>query len=43
MWGLTERGLELPAEVGGGEMRCARERGHLERLAVAGVDQVLRP
>ena len=39
---LAERLAELPAEVRGGEVRGARERGHVERLAVAGVDQILR-
>ena len=39
---LAERPLELAAEMGGGDVRRARERGHVERLAVAGIDQVLR-
>jgi hypothetical protein len=40
---LAERAAELTAEVGGRQMGDAGEGGHVERLAVAGVDQVLRP
>ena len=38
---LAERPAELAAEVGRREVRGPRERGHVERLAVARVDQVL--
>jgi deazaflavin-dependent oxidoreductase (nitroreductase family) len=40
---LTEGPTELPTEVGGREPRRARERRHIERLAVAGVDEILGP
>ena len=39
---LAEGAAELAAEVRGGEVRGAGERGHVERLAVARVDRVLR-
>ena len=39
---LAERLAELAAEVRGGEMRGTRERGYVQRLAVARVDQVFR-
>ena len=43
MRGLAEGTAELAAEVRGREVRGAGERPHVERLAVAGVDEVLRP
>src|SRR5712692_7267616 len=39
---LAEGPAELAAEVRGREVRGTGERGNVERLAVAGVDQVLR-
>jgi hypothetical protein len=39
---LAEGPAELTAEVGRREMGDARERRHVERLAVAGVDEILR-
>ena len=39
---LTECPAELAAEVGGREVRRRGERGDVERLAVARVDQVFR-
>jgi RimJ/RimL family protein N-acetyltransferase len=39
---LAERSTKLAAEVRGGEVRGPGERVHVERLAVAGVDQILR-
>src|SRR5260370_4344320 len=42
MRGLAERAAELTAEMRLREMRRLRERGDVERVAVAGVDQVLR-
>jgi hypothetical protein len=41
--GLAERPAELAAEVRRREVRGAGERGHVERLAVSGVDEILRP
>ena len=38
---LAERPPELSAEVCGREASCARECRHIERLSIAGVDQVL--
>ena len=38
---LAEGAAELAAEVRGGEMRGARERGDVERLPVAGIDEIL--
>jgi hypothetical protein len=40
---LAERAAELVAEVRGRELGGAGERLHLQELAVAGVDEVLRP
>jgi len=42
MRGLAEDAPELTAEVGGRKMRCAGKRRHVERVLVAGVDEVLR-
>ena len=39
---LAELAAELAAEVRGRELRRAREGLHVERLAVARVDEVLR-
>jgi hypothetical protein len=39
---LAEGPAELPAEVRGREVRGTGECGHVERLAVAGIDEVLR-
>src|SRR6266513_3167276 len=40
---LAEDATELAAEMRGGEVGGAREGRHVERVAVAGVDEVLRP
>jgi hypothetical protein len=40
---LAEGAAELAAEVCGREPRGARERWHVERIAVAGVHEVLGP
>jgi hypothetical protein len=40
---LAERPPELAAEVRRREVRDPCERGHVERLAVARVDEILRP
>lgn len=42
MRGLAESAAELAAEVGGREVGGAGERGDVERLAVAGIDEILR-
>ena len=41
MWRLTEC-PELAAEVGGREVGGSGERGYVERVAVATIDQVFR-
>jgi hypothetical protein len=38
---LAEHAAELPAEVGGREVGHFRQGGHVERLAIAGIDQIL--
>jgi hypothetical protein len=40
--GLAKGSAELATEVRWREMRGAGERGNVERLAIAGVDEVLR-
>ena len=42
MWRLTECPAELAAEVGGREVGGSGERGYVERVAVATIDQVFR-
>jgi hypothetical protein len=40
---LAERLAELAAEVRGGKMRGACERGHVQGIGIARVDEVFRP